>query len=888
MKTPIKTSVLKSYLLASIFLTFFSNFTYAGNPQAHWVSDERIHLQLPQGAPQNGVEYWLTSQSFFESQKLQIISAQDQFIKLGLNASLSLNEWIRKPLWIRGLNYGGNEVFRTSIRVTDLLDLRFSNTSMPLGVTWKYNNPSLTLWAPTAVNVDLLLFDTPHSPLAQIHPMNIDHQGFWKAQGTPGWNQKYYLYRVTAFNPKTGLSETHEVADPFSISLSADAQKSQIVNLEDPYLKPEGWDQLRKPQLRSITDAVIYESHIRDLTAADTGLLPEHQGTFLGLSQPQSLAHKHLKELAKAGLTHIHFMPILDFGEIPEIKNRQMVAQINPNIDPDSIEPQKQIGQIRSHDAYNWGYNPMHWATPEGSYSTNPDSPSRILELRQLIKAMNELGLRVVLDVVYNHTYASGNEPNSVFDRIVPYYYHRYDDGGQLMESSCCADVATERVMVEKMILDSLILLAKEYQIDGFRFDLMNLHPLHQVRKIKDTLRALNINDHKVDGSKLLIYGEAWPFGSLEYLKPGSAFFNTRSTAYGIGVFNDRMRDALRGGTTDAREKSDQGFATGLYYDFNHSPSNTNSPVHPNDQKGKLLHLGDVIKVGMAGNLRDFYFRDHRNQNISGGQLHFRNQPVGYASEPYETISYVSAHDGTTLWDAVQAKLPFKTRWRSPETATILDRVQSHKMMLATVLLSQGIAFIEGGSELLRSKSGDLDSYDSGDWFNQMNWSFNSNSWANGLPPAWKNEAEWYFWSDRLKAPELKVTSREILDTKDFFISLLKIRKSHPLLRLPSAEMIKNSVRFIKDELTNGDIPGVIAMLIDDPSDYDPKRRSIMIFINSGKEPVYFESNELKNREFKLTQELRDSLQSRNFDFFNRQGRFEIPNQSVLVFEEFQ
>src|SRR5690606_15347671 len=176
--------------------------------------------------------------------------------------------------------------------------------------------------------------------------------------------------------------------------------------------------------------------------------------------------------------------------------------------------------------------------------------------------------LRFVMDVVFNHSFASGLEDFSVFDRIVPGYYYRYNDRGELMKSSCCPDIATENIMVEKIIVDSLVFLATTYKIDGFRFDLMNLHTKEQADRIRLVLSNLNMANSGVDGSRLLLYGEAWPFGSLEEKQPGSAFLQLRSYGRRIGVFNDRMRDAVRGGTTSSSEKSDQGFATGLYWDF--------------------------------------------------------------------------------------------------------------------------------------------------------------------------------------------------------------------------------------------------------------------------------------------------------------------------------
>ncbi len=583
-------------------------------------------------------------------------------------------------------------------------------------------------------------------------------------------------------------------------------------------------------------------------------------------------------------------LPVLDFAGVPENKASLRILQPSLIYAPDSPVPQELVGRVRNQDAYNWGYNPVHWMVPEGSYAQNPDGENRMREFRTMIQRYNQAGLRVILDVVFNHTYASGIEDFSIFDRVVPFYYHRYNERGELMKSSCCADIATENKMVEKLILDSLVFLATAYKVDGFRFDLLNLHPKMQIPKIREALLDLTPAKAGVDGTKILLYAEAWPFGSLEDLFPGSSFNQLRSYGLGMGAFNDRFRDALRGGTTDAREKSDPGFATGLYWDFNHDPSNTNSPMDPAGQKEKILSLADVMKVGLAGNLRDFIFRDHRNNLIRGGELNFRGAPVGYAAEPNETITYVSAHDGSTLWDAIQAKLPFSAAPRNPPIANLDERVRTMKLLLGTIAVSQGIPFFEGATELLRSKSGDVDSYDSGDWFNQIDWTFQSNNWGVGLPPLWRNQGEWGFWQPRLINPILRVDRDHILSTREHFKALLSLRKSMPLLRLSTAADIKQSVSFPVDEQTGADLPGLIAMFIQDVGKKDRLRKSVLVLINSA--PI---AQEIRNSSFKKRAwQFPDSFgpqQDRvlaEAEWNENQGLVKVPGRTVLVLEERQ
>lgn len=312
------------------------------------------------------------------------------------------------------------------------------------------------------------------------------------------------------------------------------------------------------------------------------------------------------------------------------------------------------------------------------------------------------------------------------------------------------------------------------------------------------------------------------------------------------------------------------------------------TPPDLNNQKDKLLFLGDVVKIGLAGNLRDFVIRDRYNNPVRGGNFFFRDAPVGYSANPNETMSYVSAHDGYSLFDTIQAKLPYASQHRSPSAASEEDRVRTQKLMLATILLSQGIPFFEEGSDLLRSKSGDQDSYDSGDWFNAIDWSYNSNNWGVGLPPAWRNQNDWIFWRPRLEAPDLQISTDSILSTSDYFQAFLRIRRSSSLFRMNSTFDVNSHLKFPADDRA-GDIPGLIVFNLENQDlSLDPDRRSIWVFINAGTQSQLFANSTLKGRNLRLHPELNNSIDPLLYfaKWSPDLGTVQIPARTVLVLEE--
>lgn len=824
-----------SLILFALFM-FAHGLAQAVSARAQWRNSSELLINLAQGLRvtsdmrffiSDGAMPFRQSQSFIE---LPLISsgAHHALVSTAHINHQVIDTLIRGPLKAVVTNGRGETLDSMTIQYSGLLDHLYYYSGNDLGPVAHDQDFSLKLWAPTARQVRLFIYSAPNGnpqdPQA-ILPMDREN-GVWKAFLPRSYENSYYLYEVEVFQPLTGQMEISLATDPYSRSLAMNSAKSQIVDINSDTLKPSGWDQVSKPSLQSVVDSVIYELHIRDFSSVDATVPFYERGTYSAFTHDNSLGMQHLRSLAQAGLTHVHLLPFNDFGSVNENKSQWQNYHGRSSY---LEEPQSIIGQIRGEDPFNWGYDPVHYFTPDGSYASNPDGSVRIKEVRQMIQSLNKAGLRVVQDVVFNHTYNHGLEKFSVFDRIVPLYYYRVNEEGMAHKSSCCADTASENRMMEKLIIDSVVYWAKTFKLDGFRFDLMSFHSKQTMAQVRDSLRALTLDRDGVDGSKLIIYGEGWEFGSFYDRNADQAATAVNSYGLEIGFFNDRIRDAIRGGTTSSSEKSDQGFVTGLYFDFNREPANRNTPTRLEDQKMKLLHLGDVIKVGLAGNLRDYRFREHLGSTISGGQLRFRGSQVGTAAAPNETINYISAHDGYTLWDAIQAKAPFYNPDRNPAMATVAEKQRMHHLALALPLLGQGIPFIESGLEMLRSKNGDQDSYDSGDFFNALDFSLRDNGWGRGLPPAWKNYYDWSFWQPRLTDPAMAVSSEQITKTKEYFKALLRLRKSSSLFRLQTAHEVTEKLHFL-----DVNDPGLIAMLLSDNNE------TLLVLFNASKDSRTF------------------------------------------------
>ncbi|MBE9524554.1 MAG: pullulanase-type alpha-1,6-glucosidase [Chloroflexi bacterium] len=758
----------------------------------------------------------------------------------------------------------------SALQIAGVLDDLYAEAAetKTLGVSWQKDIPTLRLWAPTARGVSLLLFDTADSSQGDNFPLDWDPAtGIWSITGTPEWKNKYYLYDIDVFIRQESSFVNNQVTDPYSFSLSTNSARSQIVDLHDPALMPTGWDTLEKPHLEYLTDIVLYELHLRDFSIIDEGVPAEQRGTFMAFTNTNSDGMQHLSRLAEGGITHVHMLPLFDIATINEDKSQWDAANFDKleTYPPDSDLQQADVNATRTTDGFNWGYDPLHYTVPEGSYSTNPDGSTRILEFRHMVQALNQINLRVVMDVVYNHTNAAGQNKLSVLDRIVPGYYHRLDANGNVTSSTCCANTASEHAMMSKLMIDSVLTWATAYKVDGFRFDLMGHHMKDDMLALRNALDKLSIQNDGIEGQMIYVYGEGWDFGEVANNARGINATQENLGGTGIGVFNDRIRDALRGGNPFGGQQ-EQGFATGLFTNPNEVDSRT-----PDEQLKKLLDLSDQVRVSLAGNLAAYEFIDAQGYLINGSQVDYNGSPAGYTKSPVENIIYVSAHDNETLFDAVQYKAPLST--------TMAERVQMQNMALSVVALSQGVPFYHAGSELLRSKSLDRDSYDSGDWFNAIDWSYQNNGWGHGLPIEDKNGTQWPVIGDLLRREELTPSRTDILTTLNHFEIVLQIRKSSPLFRLQTAEQIQRMLSF--HNTGPEQIPGLIVMSLSDDADQrvDPKYDLIVVLFNATPDDVSFSMDQFNTGEIVLHPALQQTLDANYIG-----GLFSLPKMSTAVF----
>lgn len=366
----------------------------------------------------------------------------------------------------------------SGLQIPGVLDSLYAEAmrDVDLGVSWNANTPTLRLWAPTAQQVELTLVDGEDT---QTKEMTRDDSGTWSVTGDPSWKGLKYTYAVDVYVPSTGQVERNSVTDPYSVGLSLNSTHSVLVNLDDADLKPEGWADSTGPVLASPVDQTIYELHVRDFSLNDPEVPEELRGSYLAFAE-DSHGTRHLRELAKAGLNTVHLLPTFDIASIEEDKAKQTTPECDLEAGgPASEDQQACVAAQADTDAFNWGYDPFHFLVPEGSYASNAEAAfggSRTAEFRTMVKALHDMDLRVVLDQVYNHTAASGQADQSVLDQVVPGYYHRLNAQGEVEQSTCCENIATEHAMAEKLMVDSIVTWARDYRVDGFRFDLMGHH----------------------------------------------------------------------------------------------------------------------------------------------------------------------------------------------------------------------------------------------------------------------------------------------------------------------------------------------------------------------------------------------------------------------------
>jgi pullulanase len=738
-----------------------------------------------------------------------------------------------------------------------------------------FNAQRFRLWAPTAQAVSVRVYDDAASaaPSRTIAMQYNSANGVWYAGGDDRWvNSKYYLYEVKVFVRGTGKVETNVVTDPYSLGLAANSARSLIVNLDSRATKPRDWGDeyfSDRPRLRAPEDIVLYELQLRDFSASDATVPAADRGKYRAFTHKNSNGMRHLKALQDAGLTHIHLLPVSDSSSINETG---CASPSVPAAAPDSQAQQAAIAPVRDQDCFNWAYDPVHYAAPEGSYASSATGVTRVVEFREMVKALHDADLRVVMDMVYNHTADAGQGQFSVLDKIVPGYYHRLDENGFIANSTCCANTATENAMMGKLMIDSLVTWARDYKVDGFRFDLMAHQPKETMLKARQRLQQID--------PAIYLYGEGWNFGEVANNARFVQASQANMAGTGIGTFSDRMRDAVRGGGPfDGGESliRNQGFINGLWYD-----NNTLAGAPADWQKDLLLRYGDWVRLGLAGTLKDYVFTDKDGATKTGAQLDYNGQAAGYTSDPQEVINYISAHDNQTLFDNNQFKMP--------TTASLAERVRVNNLGVAIVGLSQGIPFFHAGDDILRSKSLDRDSYNSGDWFNKIDWTYQSNNWGVGLPPEFTgNAGNWFVMQPLLANPALKVGYSEITAANSYFRDVLEIRKSSVLFRLNSGALVKAKLKF--HNVGPSQIPGLVVMQLSDESApyVDGKYKNIVVLFNAAKTSQTISIGALAGKEMKLHPTQKDSKADtlvKSSSYSGGSGTFNVPARTTAVFVE--
>jgi pullulanase len=495
-----------------------------------------------------------------------------------------------------------------------------------------------TLWAPTAEEVRVLLYDSGNEGSAyQTLSLEMGEDGIWNTSIKEDLKGKFYTFNVKV-NGKW-LGDTPGI---MAKAVGVNGKRAAVIDLRST--DPEGWANDVRPLLKDYADIIVYEMHHRDFSLDSVSGI-RNKGKFLALtelgtttSQGEKTGIDHLKEL---GVTHVHILPSYDYASVDESK-------------PDKAQ-------------YNWGYDPQNYNVPDGSYSTDPYKPDvRIKEFKQMVQALHKAGIRVVLDVVYNHTF---NTEESNFERTVPGYFYRQTKDGKLANGSGCGnETASDRAMMRKYMVESVLYWINEYHIDGFRFDLMGIHDIETMNEIRAAV-------DKIDPS-IFIYGEGWAASAPQLDQEELAMKANIYKMPRIAAFSDEMRDGLRGGWDDDRKGA---FLIG--------------------QPGHEMS----IKFGLVGAVK--------HPQVINDSVNYSKEP--WALQPTQMISYVSCHDDMCLADRLKATMP---------DATDEERASLHKLAETFVFTSQGVPFIFAGDEMMRDKKGIHNSYNSPDSINTIDW----------------------------------------------------------------------------------------------------------------------------------------------------------------------
>jgi pullulanase-type alpha-1,6-glucosidase len=767
----------------------------------------------------------------------------------------------------------GNVQNATTLQNPGVLDDLYAKATKldDLGVTQGHGEVSFRLWAPTAQQVKLCTYASGSGQSIAIDTMKKDAAtGSWTL--STKWKQggDYYTYVVDVFVRGVGIVR-NRVTDPYSLGLTTDSKRSYVADLDSPSLKPHGWEGDHSPRTTSAQeDMVIYELHVRDFSANDNSVPVSHRGKYLAFTDEHSNGMKHLRALARAGLTDVHLLPVFDIATIPE--SGCVTPVIPADTKYDSTVARDAINAVKDQDCFNWGYDPFHYTVPEGSYATDAaDGATRIREFRAMVMALHDAGLRVGMDVVYNHTSASGQDAHSVLDRIVPGYYHRLDGTGKVLNDSCCADTASENAMMGKLMIDSVKTWATEYNIDSFRFDIMSFTPRSVMEQLKATVNAaVNKDDHR---RQEYFIGEGWNFGTVAN---GARFVQASQLSLngsGIGTFNDRIRDAVRGGGPfDGGQDivRNQGYISGLFYDDNGSGAGKTVQ--------DLLRSADMIRSGLAGSIRDYTFINYQDQPTQLQQIDYNGQPAGYVVDPQEIVNYVENHDNQTLFDITVQKL---------STVTSLDDRARVQMLGAAInALSQGVAYFHAGVDTLRSKSLDNNSYNSGDWFNRLDWTYAGNNFAVGLPVSGDDSLGHEFMNAAVAGNYTPGTA-QIQAARDVFRDLLAVRSSSTLFRLRSADDVKQRLAFYNTG--SAQLPTVLVGHVDGRGYPGANYREVLYFVNVDKvaHSLNLSSEAGKRYELHPVQAARGAADKRVRDAqateCTRSGSFTIPARSTVV-----
>ncbi|KGJ90405.1 pullulanase-type alpha-1,6-glucosidase [Colwellia psychrerythraea] len=836
----------------------------ASDSSAHWLTAEL--LVLPKTNKELLYQLLNTSIKEFDAVTLLPVDfpenlakkfphlAEFQAYKVDLSQT-KVKAWLKQQLMVVALDRAQQVQKVSFVQIGPVIDALYTQGEndadevTDLGAVITKQGVSFKLWAPTAQSVSVQLFDDDLQAISagNLKMVEDTNTGVWQALSDEHAKYVYYKYQLDVYHPASKKIESLSVTDPYSLSLSVNSEYSQVVDLNDAITQPENWLNQQIPTVNNVEDNVFYETHIRDFSSNEQQLSnAKFKGKYKAFSEQKSDGIKHLKALQAAGLNNIHLLPTFDIATVNEDESKHLdiddslakLCTITPNTsicqqsydEKQSIrsllqgfsvageKAQQLVSQLREHDNYNWGYDPFHYTVPEGSYAVEAKGVSRLVEFREMVQSLHSMGFRVIMDVVYNHTHQAGLESNAVLDKIVPNYYHRLDPlTGAIEQSTCCDNTATERVMMAKMMTDSLVVWARDYKIDGFRFDLMGHQPKNAMLMAREAVRQVD--------SDTYFYGEGWNFGEVA---SNSQFVQASQLELGgseIGTFSDRLRDAVRGGGNNTRDS--QGVGNGLLTFPN---DKANEKQNEEESRADYNLRMDQLRIGLAGNLINFPLRFHNGENngkkVLGKDIPYGDQPTGYALDPADTINYVSKHDNQTLWDNSQYRLAFDV---STE-----DRVRMHLQSLSYTFFAQGIPFLHMGSEFMRSKSFLRDSYDYSDWFNRVDFSKKDNFYNVGLPPAEKDKANWPLIKQVLAGHQGRdqVNAEQIQRSSNIFINMLAIRMSTPLFRLTSEQDIIDKVSFLN---TDNQQLGLLVMKIDDTQGVaiDDKVASLMVIFNT-------------------------------------------------------